>query len=548
MRLNQIYSDGMILQRDRKVNIAGTGVPGELIRVEIDGISAETIVGDAGQIGSCGTGAGQDEPRGISEENIPWQIELPPHAAGGPYEMLVTGTIGGAASQKRIRDVLYGEVWFLNGQSNIEYALADAKGGREELSSADHDSIRYYPVFKASNVNEEMLEEESKTTWKKCKSEIDGSKNDFGDVSAIGYLTAVRVQKELGVPIGLIDCYVGGCSVTTWIDMERLKKLPEADVYLDNYFDAVNSKTPEEYEREIREYEAEVAAYDSRKAEMQAENPDITPDEIAAEISFPWPPPMGDKSLFKPSGLYNAMAKRVIPYTISAICYYQGEEDSPRYNRYKVLLKEMIAQYREDWRDETLPIYIFQLPMYNEAGLPENYEWPNQRLVQAEVVEEDENAELITLIDTGAYGEIHPWDKAVAARRLADCMLKKAGHMTIKNIIRNDDSMLLEFDNSYGVVQLRENELTDAVSGGNNGLLNMITSTVYGFEVSEDGNVWNKAEAVIESDKIRLITIDAEENYDFSSIAYVRYAFYSYGIVNIYNAKKEPLVPFVYQL
>ena len=108
--------------------------------------------------------------------------------------------------------------------------------------------------------------------------------------------------------------------------------------------------------------------------------------------------------------------------------------------------------------------------------------------------------------------------------------------------------MLLEFDNSYGVVQLRENELTDAVAGGNNGLLNMITTTVYGFEVSEDGNVWNKAEAVIESDKIRLITIDAEENYDFSSIAYVRYAFYSFGIVNVYNANKQPLVPFVYQL
>lgn len=47
-------------------------------------------------------------------------------------------------------------------------------------------------------------------------------------------------------------------------------------------------------------------------------------------------------SEFRPSGLYQTMVSRLIPYTIAGFIYYQGEEDDHKPTTYYELLSALI--------------------------------------------------------------------------------------------------------------------------------------------------------------------------------------------------------------
>ena len=56
-----------------------------------------------------------------------WRVELPAHAAGGPYLLKVREHGGDTTT---VRDVLVGDVWLASGQSNMEWPVAQAQGRR----------------------------------------------------------------------------------------------------------------------------------------------------------------------------------------------------------------------------------------------------------------------------------------------------------------------------------------------------------------------------------------------------------------------------------
>ena len=84
-----------------------------------------------------------------------------------------------------------------------------------------------------------------------------------------------------------------------------------------------------------------------------------------------YPGPMGPLSEFRPSGLYQTMVSRLIPYTIAGFIYYQGEEDDHKPTTYYELLSALIKQWRKDWNDETLPFLVVQLPIFQNEGEPD---------------------------------------------------------------------------------------------------------------------------------------------------------------------------------
>src|SRR6185369_6999492 len=106
VRLPKIVSDGMILQRDAKLNLWGWAAKGEKISIKFNGKSYKTI-GDA---------------------EGKWKVVLPPMKAGGPYSMDIT-----ASNKITLTDILIGDVWLCSGQSNMEYQLGydDATYGKE---------------------------------------------------------------------------------------------------------------------------------------------------------------------------------------------------------------------------------------------------------------------------------------------------------------------------------------------------------------------------------------------------------------------------------
>lgn len=63
-----------------------------------------------------------------------------------------------------------------------------------------------------------------------------------------------------------------------------------------------------------------------------------------------------------------------------------------------------------------------------------------------------------------------------------------------------------------------------------------------GFELSENGENWYPASAVIQGEQI---TVWNEKT---ASPVYVRYGYFNYGKVNVYNGAGLPLAPFCEQI
>ncbi|MCR5829259.1 MAG: sialate O-acetylesterase, partial [Lachnospiraceae bacterium] len=452
MRLAAIFSDSMVLQRDKEVNVFGeTEDLGEtkdfndttgktVITVTIDNISVEKEV-----------------PAGK------FVISLPAHHAGGPYTMTVTDS-SEPGRAKVIRDVYYGEVWIDNGQSNIEFELQNSRGGEEELMGADLPLVRYFKCIKTPVIDDGVLLAEQNQTWTPL---TDGR---FRDMSGVAYFFAKKLHGDLSVPVGIVDCYQGGTSISCWLSEERLSAHPEGRVYIDAFNKAVEGQTPEDYSRKLLTYNQMVSDYLERERAAKAKNPDITPEELSAVAGdYPWPPPMGLESAFRPSGLYHTMLKRIMPYTSRGLLYYQGEEDSGKASGYCTLLKELIDEFRTGFSDEKLPVVILQLPMFISRNTEDMRDWAYLREAQAKAVAETEGTCLVPLIDLGEFDNVHPVDKKSPGERTETEVLygiyKNTDigypHAEFDYAERSTEGIVLHFKNTFGKLQLKENELID---------------------------------------------------------------------------------------
>ena len=114
--VSPIFGDDMVLQRGKPNLIWGWSQPGDAIRVEVGENSATATAGADGR----------------------WQARIQP---GGPYTVKITGR-----QTVELHEVLVGDVWICAGQSNMQFGLAQARNGAEEVKNADHPEIRYYVV------------------------------------------------------------------------------------------------------------------------------------------------------------------------------------------------------------------------------------------------------------------------------------------------------------------------------------------------------------------------------------------------------------------
>jgi len=514
MKLAAIFSDNMVLQRDEAVAVFGTISGKERIEITIDDIHIEREIGE---------GAPEDDSYRLSEPDISpkeqmfsrgamevpegekdFVVMLPPHKAGGPYTL----TVKSESETYEFKNVMYGEVWLMNGQSNIEMEVQTCAGGRDEVKSFSSDKLRFYNVPKMPLVNDELLQQEEYTAWRIC------DKHDFLDMSAIGYYFGRHLEEEMDVTVGIVDCYVGGTSVTCWLSKDNIDKEPAAKHYVDEYIGIIESKSDEVYEKEIADYQAQVDLWCAGQDE-NGDNPNM---------DFPWPPPMGYKSNYRPAGIYYSMIKRVVPFTVKGIVYYQGEEDTYRTDDYESLLSRLITEYREDWRSSSLPVYIVQLPRFQGDG-DDTVNWAILRAAQEKTTKDMSDAYLVCIIDCGEKDDIHPKDKKTPGVRIAKKALEDiygmdtmSENMELSAVEKVADGVRLTFTNTYGSVKVDGQDVS-------------------GFEVSKDGENWHSIDgAEISGDSI-LIKCDADT-------AYIRYGFFNWGDVNVFNAAGTPLVPF----
>jgi len=198
--LHPLFTDHMVLQRGVSTSVWGWTRPGSLVAVTLADRSA----------------------KGIADAQGKWLVRLEALPAGGPHTMTVSGP-----QTAEVRDVMVGDVWICSGQSNMQMPVSGSMNAPTEMAAARHPRIRFFKVPWAGLVPggpQVMHTEPQKTVaahWEVCSPET------VGGFSAVGYFFARELQKEVDVPVGLIQAAVGGSPITAWCAPSLLEGLPE---------------------------------------------------------------------------------------------------------------------------------------------------------------------------------------------------------------------------------------------------------------------------------------------------------------------------------
>jgi sialate O-acetylesterase len=145
-------------------------------------------------------------------------------------------------------------------------------------------------------------QDDVKASWEICDS------TTLKRFSAVGYFFGKNLQKNLNVPIGLINSSWGGTPAEVWV--------PDELVNGDEELDAAAKKL----------------RYDRR-----------------------WP--------ILPGKAFNAMIAPLTPYQIAGSIWYQGESNANTNSTYEHLMKVLIDSWRKEWQKE-FPFYLVQIAPY----------------------------------------------------------------------------------------------------------------------------------------------------------------------------------------
>jgi sialate O-acetylesterase len=197
VKLAGVFGDNMVLQRDMAVPVWGWADKGEEITVQIAGQTKTAKAGDNGR----------------------WQVTLDKLQVGEPLEMTVKGSTG---EERKLSNILVGEVWICSGQSNMEMGVGACNHAKEEIAAADYPNIRLFTVPKNKTAEPTT---ELKSRWLPCTPTNLGAE-DWASFSAAAYFFGRQLNKELNVPIGLIHTSWGGTPAEFWTSRKTLDADP----------------------------------------------------------------------------------------------------------------------------------------------------------------------------------------------------------------------------------------------------------------------------------------------------------------------------------
>lgn len=197
LRLRGCYSDHMLFQRDQPIVFAGTGDVGEVVKIEMNGVTAS---------------AKADAKGG-------WRVELPPMKAGGPYVVAVTGS----RKALKLADVMVGELWFASGQSNMEMPVCGSRwfsltNGEAVAAAANDSGLRLLNIPHSVDCDEVHNDILGSPVWYRAD-----APEGVRPFSATGYYFGLELRRRLKVPVGIIAADWGGTRIEPWIPEATLK-------------------------------------------------------------------------------------------------------------------------------------------------------------------------------------------------------------------------------------------------------------------------------------------------------------------------------------
>lgn len=385
VRLPHFFGDHMVLQRERAAAVWGAADPGAVVKVTFKGRIVETRADAAGR----------------------WKTKVETGAADANGATL---TISSNGETVVLKDVLVGEVWFASGQSNMVFRTKQTLGADEFVAQADFPGVRF---FDGPNVTATEPQTDIEGTWEVC------SPATVGNWSGVASYFAIKLHRELGIPIGIIESSWGGKPIEAFTSREALNTLPESKLLVDALFEADRSydeaRAQVTYQKDLANWNAQVAAAKSQGKKLSARlrKPDAPKRPLNTERN--------------PGVLFDAMIHPFIGYSIRGAIWYQGEGNA-RYGAvpYDQTLPLLIEDWRKRWGDE-FSFYFVQLANYHapttEPGVPDA--WPLLQDRMRRVLSGTPKTGMAVINDVGDAKDIHPKDKRTPGERLARWALAK---------------------------------------------------------------------------------------------------------------------------
>lgn len=484
LSLPALFTDHMVLQRDKPIRIWGKADAGADVKVTLGDQSATAKV----------------------DENGRWTAELKPLPAGGPHEV----TIRSNDNEKILKDVLVGEVWLCSGQSNMQWDVNAADDPDLEKLTAKFPGIRLITV---PQIGTQEPQDDFNGKWELCTPETVGS------FSAVGYFFGRRLHQTLDVPVGLIDNAWGGSSAEAWVNRDLLGA---DDTYAQLMERWEKTESTYDHEKATAQYEENLAAWQKKADAAKAEGK-------PAPAGKPQPPRNPLTNQHRPGNLYNGVLNPVIGYGMRGVIWYQGESNAGRAYQYRELFPLMIQNWRDDWKQGDFSFYWVQLADFlQETDQPQDSAWAELREAQTMTLDRLPNTGEAVIIDLGEAEDIHPKDKQNVAKRLARLALAKDYGYDIvhqspryKSLEVQGEKAVVEFDMFGSVLDTFD------------------TKKIHGFTIAGEDKKFIHAQAeIVAPNKVRVWSDKVKNPVS------VRYAWADNPVHNLQNQQGLPVTPF----
>lgn len=378
--LPSIIGSNMVLQQNSDAKIWGWATPGA--QVEITPSWGETVKTKA------------DKKSGRWEARV-----KVPGASFDAHEL----TIQDDSDRTTLGNILFGEVWFCSGQSNMEmplrgFGIQPIEGAAQAIAySGKYPGIRVHTTPKLGSYEPQEMAKGS--GW------LISNPENAPEFSATAYFFATSLSDILNVPVGLVVCAYGGSKLEGWMPEEYVAKLPDFDLEAEK-----RNKDMEEWQKTVV--------------------------------------------------MYNAMLLPNAGYTVKGFLWNQGESNVGKESSYAERQKDMVSHWRKLWGDENLPFYFVEIPGWNYDN-PEGDNAARFREAQHEAARITDNCEIVCtsdLVYDYEVADIHARRKQPIGERLAFMAADKTygikgihtQYPTIKNVEYNGYSAKLTFNNRFG--------------------------------------------------------------------------------------------------
>jgi len=498
VKLSKVFTPHMVLQRGMAVPVWGTAAPGEKVTVAFAGQSKTATADDKGT----------------------WSVKLDSLKASAEPRTLTIGS-------QKIDDVLVGDVWVGSGQSNMDMVVASYTKDDPVLDEA---AKQTYPQLR-------LLRKDGGATWEQATPETNPK------FSALLFSFGFPLQKEIGVPVGLMVGAVGGTPSGFWLSEEMYRS------------DAACAEAVKQFAPTYK-YDELVAKYAVDKAKYDAEFAVWKPLADAAKKEGKAPPPgprgpqpvgkAGETNSGKVGQLFEAFIRPYVGYGIKGVLWDQGESRTNIVGVDQVtLMGALIGGWRKAWGQGDFPFLYVQKP--SGGGCAFDYSQPMNRLAEKftplpkaipnapdaqyshmafEQIMKYPNTYMVISSDLG--NGIHPPNKSGYGARAVQVALAVA----------------YEKGNEYLGPQLASHAITGGkvtlkFKHGGKGLAFKNGDKLQGFAIAGDDKKFVWADAVIEGNTVVVSSKDVPQ-----PVA-VRYAWSNaFQWANLFNLDGLPAQPF----